>query len=393
MKIWNFYTFFFSSCFNAYMPFIGLFLLTYRGFSNAEIIRFFALYALAKAILEIPTGVFADRISEKHALLIGSMIRCISVVMLFYGSFWVVFMSQVALAMGDAFNSGCEQALLYHYYKENEASLASRGLSYNNFISNVASISWSAVASAALFGYFLAKIDVIYPFIITGILFAISFITTLTLPTSRHHRETVSYDILKKAILEISNVSQVRFWFLFGTSVSSFIICIYLLLQPFLNENNIASANNGLLYFFVTLFAVLGSYVNKRFSTIQKSNFIPLITTLFLCVISVTLWLENSFVIVLLMLCILRFVWGAFGPYFIYNINTSVKKDSIRSTMLSLSSLLCGIFTSLILYVFSLTPLLVSKQYLVMAFIVFVSSSYFLVKKKLMDKSCLKESK
>ncbi len=366
------------------MPFLGLFLLKTKSFSNTQVVQFFALYSFSVALLEIPTGVFADKINEKYSLIIGNLFRCLSVVLLLTGDFIVVMLSQIVLSIGDAFNSGCDQGLLYHYCQENEEQLKKAGTSYNNIISNVGSLMWTGVALAALAGYFLSLGNISYPFVITAALYATCVLIVLSLPQSNHHREKKSRDILLKSFDLLRENIDVRYWVLFGMSTSSFIVITYLLLQPFLNEIQIAGPRNGILYFCITLFAVLGGIIYKKISNVQKKVIIPWYVILLLIVIVLALAYSSNYYVILLVFCLLRFVWGTSGPFFMSNLNNAIPDNTIRNTVLSLYSLFGSLFTSSFLYCLSISGMRIAQQYLALAAIIIFVSSYFLFNKRLL---------
>lgn len=69
-------------------------------------------------ILEVPTGALADRLGRKHSISIGSFI--IGLAVLVYGSipnFYIFLLAEFIFAVGYAFVSGADQALLYDTLK------------------------------------------------------------------------------------------------------------------------------------------------------------------------------------------------------------------------------------------------------------------------------------
>lgn len=69
-------------------------------------------------LLEVPTGALADRLGRKHSISIGSFI--IGLAVLVYGSipnFYIFLLAEFIFAVGYAFVSGADQALLYDTLK------------------------------------------------------------------------------------------------------------------------------------------------------------------------------------------------------------------------------------------------------------------------------------
>ena len=72
------------------------------------------LFAVAVAVLEVPTGMVADRMGKRKSLLIGYSIMFVSFVAYAMSrDFWAFLSVEIALALGLTFISGAESALLY----------------------------------------------------------------------------------------------------------------------------------------------------------------------------------------------------------------------------------------------------------------------------------------
>jgi MFS family permease len=69
-------------------------------------------------VLEVPTGALADRIGRKHSISLGSLIIAIAVIV--YGlvpNFYIFLLAELIFAIGYAFVSGADQALLFDTLK------------------------------------------------------------------------------------------------------------------------------------------------------------------------------------------------------------------------------------------------------------------------------------
>ncbi len=69
-------------------------------------------------VLEVPTGALADRIGRKHSISLGSLIIAIAVIV--YGlvpNFYIFLLAEFIFAIGYAFVSGADQALLFDTLK------------------------------------------------------------------------------------------------------------------------------------------------------------------------------------------------------------------------------------------------------------------------------------
>jgi len=355
------YGFFFLSCFNGYMPFLGLFLATRKGFDNASILQFLALYPIVEGLLEVPAGIFADRVGEKASLMIGTLLRTAALFMVVCGNGLMIVSGQVLLAAGDAFCSGCDHAMLFHYFQ---------GEDYDKVVADCTALSWTAGALAAFSGYFLARVDVTWPFIATGVAFALNIAVVRSLPPLAIHREKDTSAVLRRTLSSLAGNRRLRYWFLVATLLNAAILTGYLSLQALLNEKGFAGAGNGLLYAAATVFAVLGSIWSKS-RRFRSDSADPRLVVLAMGVaLAFCFWLipaATNLAILGFSLCILRVVWGCSGPYLVRQVNASFSDHSIRSTVLSCHALASSVTVSVLLFAFSRVFERVSLSYHLMA--------------------------
>lgn len=84
------------------------------GLSFQQIGALLSAGLLAKVILDVPTGAFADIYGKKKSLLVSTVCTFLGVACLLWGSsFGVFFLGFVLWGAGGAFNSGASNALLY----------------------------------------------------------------------------------------------------------------------------------------------------------------------------------------------------------------------------------------------------------------------------------------
>jgi MFS family permease len=84
------------------------------GLSQAEVFLLEGLFAFTVALCQLPTGLFADRLGRKWAMVGASLIMCLGCVMyLFADGFYTLLLSETLLGFGLACLSGADEALLY----------------------------------------------------------------------------------------------------------------------------------------------------------------------------------------------------------------------------------------------------------------------------------------
>jgi MFS family permease len=91
-----------------------LWLTVHKGISPLAATLAIAVGDVALLLLEVPTGVFADRLGARRSLLLGSACQVVGLVLFWRASSVVaVAVAVLAIAAGDAFRHGADEALLY----------------------------------------------------------------------------------------------------------------------------------------------------------------------------------------------------------------------------------------------------------------------------------------
>lgn len=92
--------------------------LAYCGLSMAETGVVEGIYHITSIIFEIPSGAIADLLGRKKSMVLGRIcIAASCVIMLFSRSFWYFALGFAIQALGNNFNSGSEEALVYDSLK------------------------------------------------------------------------------------------------------------------------------------------------------------------------------------------------------------------------------------------------------------------------------------
>ncbi len=99
------------------MPIVVLFMES-NGLNLREVMTINAIYSIAAAAFEVPSGYFSDRLGRRYSLLIGTSFILLQFVGYSWSfSFWGLAMSAVIGGLGSSFISGTDSALLYDSLK------------------------------------------------------------------------------------------------------------------------------------------------------------------------------------------------------------------------------------------------------------------------------------
>ena len=130
-----------------------------RGLSFFERLALVGIYAGVIVAVEIPTGVFADRIGRRRSMMIGALTMAASCLIAFEShSFGMFVIAESLAAISMALCSGADSAYLYDLLLEHD-----RGHEYSRRES--AASAWHLMGSAIAFagGGMLAQIDLSLP--------------------------------------------------------------------------------------------------------------------------------------------------------------------------------------------------------------------------------------
>ncbi len=124
------------------------------GFSYTQIFILVALYEILVFLLEIPTGIFADRFGLKKSIVLGHLISAASCfpVALFPRAYGVFLLWSVLSALCTTLNSGSVEALQYHSLRD-----LSREAEYTKLRGRLAAIGGIAMPVGAFVGGVLCE--------------------------------------------------------------------------------------------------------------------------------------------------------------------------------------------------------------------------------------------
>lgn len=123
-----------------------------RGMTIPMVVMTEILFALTIVILEIPTGIFADKWGRKQMLLIAAVIGCLEFLLLLFATeFWHFAFVILLTAIAASASSGADNAMLYDSLQEN-----GRQSSFERMVGRMNALDIVAVMIAALSGSLLA---------------------------------------------------------------------------------------------------------------------------------------------------------------------------------------------------------------------------------------------
>ncbi len=233
-----------------------------RGLSFFERLALGGIYSAVVIAVEIPTGVFADRIGRRASMIAGALTMVASCLVAAYARDFTTFaIAEVLAAVSMALCSGADSAYLFDLLLEHD-----RVHEYSRRES--AASAWHLLGSALAFagGGLLARVDLSLPYLVTAGIAAIAAGVAYLLP-----RESVrvSQPVLQAstwrrdmvaAIREVA--SNGRLAWLIGYSAVAFVLLratVYLY-QPYLHARGLGPIGIGLMFAGVYSVAAVVAY-------------------------------------------------------------------------------------------------------------------------------------
>lgn len=149
--------------------------LAYCNMSLMQIGILEGIYHATSIICEIPSGALADLLGRRRSMILSHICVSIScIIMLFSRSFWLFALSFIVQALGNNFNSGSEEALVYDSMKC--LSLEDQYIKVNGHLNMVIEISQ---AIATVTGGILAEYSYVWCYMACIIISLLSLIPVL----------------------------------------------------------------------------------------------------------------------------------------------------------------------------------------------------------------------
>ena len=260
-NIWRFGAFRFFVDFQLWIPIWVIYLNETRGFSIIEITFLDVLLMIILVILEIPTGVIADRWGRKVSLCYGAFIHAVAILVFsFAGNIVVIAISYTVVAIALTLFSGADSAFVYDSLKA-----AGRREEYQKIWGRIHSISLVAGVVSLVLGAFLAAItNLWFPIVVSAGLMLIAWIVALTFKEPPREEAPTSYrETILNAVNVVRSKPPVYTMMLFAGFVMAIAVSFSILAQPYLRSHGIGIDIIGFLQVpgqLVGIFAALFAY-------------------------------------------------------------------------------------------------------------------------------------
>ncbi len=237
-----------------------------RGMTVQHVVYIEILYGAIIALLEIPTGVLADRRSRKWMMVVGGIFAAMEFLVLIYASsFWHFAASSLAAAIHGAVTSGTSNALLYDSLKA-----LGREAEFEKVVGRIRAIDYAGHMIAALLGSIVAvKLGMISNYWLSLASMVVAFLVTLTLiepavRTAEEAEHTTMRGIAEQAVGFVKGHPALRFVIFYGVIIGACLVYLDEFWQLYLDEMGFPIILFGVVSGLNSLLTSLGGLVAYR---------------------------------------------------------------------------------------------------------------------------------
>ncbi len=332
----KYYLFSFFSELVFFIPIIVLFWQS-NGLSLTQIMLLQSLYAISVVLLEVPTGVVADKIGRKQSLVCGGFFSIIGFVSYALGhNFWQFLIAEMILALANSFISGADSAFIYDSLKEQKQE--------NNFKKvrgNGKSLEYFAAAFASVCGGFIAIYGLRLNFWLTVFGMILAFFVMLSLVEPKRFSKVLNnksyWKHTKESFRELFKTKQLLFLILFNGLLVIMLRTSLWFYQPYMKSSGLALAYFGIVWASFNLFAILGSKSAHRFEKYlgEKWSLWFMGVGIVLSLVFMSFWFA---LFGLLFICFQQFIRG-FIPPVIESYTHKHLSSEKRATLMSIQNM------------------------------------------------------
>jgi MFS family permease len=356
----------------SYQHFIGAILILYFlnfNYSIPQLILWGITFQFILAsILEIPTGIFADKHSRKTSIILSILFVIVGVLLLLFIERKVNFiLAMIFISFSHAFYSGAMQSWFYDSLKQ-----LKKEKEYKKIEGKAQLIAQLGMAITTIIGAYSFQIHPKLPFILFFFVQIMWLMVAITIVEPKKSKKNQTYIVhLKHAIKYLFSKKNICYLFLLSLPVSVFYFSfMYVFNQLYFLQLSFTPVLIGILLVIIRIVIALGAYCASKINIPFRKEIIILliIQAIFLILTVLTQKLYSVF-----------FVIGLFFFYGIYSITLINKlhqliKSEIRATLFSIYSLITNIAFGIGIFIFGIIVELTSVYWFFL-----ISSLFFII--------------
>lgn len=329
-----------------WLPIYALFFLA-RKLDFETILLLYAVDTIFQTVLEVPSGVLADRIGRRPILMLGALAQAVGYLLIAFGGGIPLYIVGMALhGAALAFVSGADSAFIYDTLaaagREDEfKKIEGRAYMYNL-------LGWG---TAGLLGGLIAEQSMAAPFILSAVTSFLAFFVIATgIEPPRQMVRTSMRRLTAEALGVLRHNGRVRAVIVFSSILFGLLLVGHKFSQPYLQMAGVDLKLFGVVYFvWLMVAAVSSNYSDRIEKGLGRTLYFFLLPILAGLPFLYWGWRQTLFGAALAVTH--QFVWGTLRPQMAGLINAEVAA-SVRATVLSMA----GLGSSLV-YILAAAPI------------------------------------
>jgi len=358
---------------------VSVFFYQQRGLDYFQILALESILVLFVFIFEVPTGMFADKYGRKKSIVLGSLLSAIAPIIFIFANNYLWF--GIGFAIGGlaiTFHSGTIEAFIYDYLKskKQEKNMKKAMGSFN-------SASLIALVIAPIIGSYIGRDllmnQFVFLLIMTGSAAIFGFIISLLIKDTKRKKipNQNPFIFVKNGLKLLGKNKYLIRIVLLSMFASPFVYVISYLYQPYLQNSSVNPAIFGTIFAIAILFAALLQKYAYKFEEKLGVRRAVFIATILPGILYILMAIIVHPIVAILLFILLRGTMGLQDPLFSDYKNIHIPSN-IRATMLSLISMITGIYVIFArLVVGKLADINLSYSFLFMG-IVIITAAIFL---------------
>lgn len=310
------------------------------GLSANQIYILTSIQTILIVLLEVPTGVITDLFGCKHSIILGIIAYVFSnIIILLFSSFIGFIGSTIFISLYKVLISGADETYLYLALdnKDNYTKIAGELNSINFILTGLISIS---------VGY-LYSFNEKYPFVLSIIICAISFVMAMRLENIREYNKSIKtlnelnhefYSNVKNGFRIVFENGKLRWFILYSAVISFALVALMETYQLYFNEQNIPVQCFGWIYFILYIVSSLSSKISYYF---KRFDSYKIFMAFFGLLVLTPLLMAMPYRFLIFVIILPRIVIGVYPAMIKEYINKEIVED--RATIFSIRSLLSRI--------------------------------------------------
>lgn len=312
-----------------------------KGLNFTQIMLLASVSSVSTVLFEVPTGAVADKLGRKLSMTAGVLLWGISLIIYVFGrDFYAFSLAEVIFALGGAFISGADTALLYD-------SLKAQGMEgeFQRIEGKAKSYSFYAQALGSVAAGFLFKINIEFPMIVSAIFMIVTAFITMNFkePPISDKKGKYGEKYLKLVIESgkyILSHEKLKALILYAMVFFVFYRGGFFMFQPYFKEVNIPVEYYGIIFFLFNIVAGIASKNSHKIMEKTKRRTLTFLSSIMIVsflILGVTrIWI--GFAAIFLQ----QMARGLYHPITRKYLNKNIPSDK-RATILSFFSLLTNL--------------------------------------------------